>query len=120
MNADESIKKYDITVMDSLTEGTTTEHRICATHVEIVDGNLCFYDGAIGGRIFKQRKLVAAYAAGIWTSFEQYEDEDEAEWLPQEEMDVDPWQKAADEAIKNLRRMARHINPGKDGSIAGD
>ncbi len=107
MNA-ESVKKFDITVIDNIPEGTTTEHTISATHVEIVDGNLCFYNGRVNGRIFKQRKLVAAYAAGIWTSFEEYEDE--AELGPESPVfDEESWNKFVAEAGKR----------GKDGSIAG-
>ncbi len=119
MNA-ESVKKFDITVMDSLTEGTTTEHTISATHVEIVDGNLCFYNGMVNGRIFKQRKLVAAYATGIWTSFEEYEDEAESEWEP-EEGDTADWEQAIQEAAERTRQALRNINPnrGKDGSVGG-
>ena len=117
MNA-ESVKRFEVTYIEDIQGGETAEHVISASSVEIVDGNLCFYDGAIGGGFFKKRKLVAAYAAGVWVTFMEYEDEaqDEAEWLPQEDLE---WEESSREAAEKAPLAFRDINPGKDGSVGG-
>lgn len=119
MNAD-SVKRFEVTFIEDIQGGETAEHVVSANRVEIVDGNLCFYE-ITPGRFLSKRKLVAAYAAGVWVTFLEYEDEDkdEMEWQPQDGMDVAPWQKAVDEATEKLMQAVRKINPGKDGSVGG-
>ena len=108
--SDESIKRYDVTFVEDIQSGETAEHAISANHVEIREGNLCFYAGLTSGRFFQQRKLVAAYAAGVWVSFNEYEDEDELEWEPESQtFDEESWNQFVAEAVKR----------GKDGSIGG-
>ena len=118
MNA-ESVKRFEVTFIEDIQGGETAEHVVSANRVEIVDGNLCFYE-ITPGRFFNKRKLVAAYAAGVWVTFLEYEDEekDEMEWQPpMVEIDQAAWEQALKEARITAERL--YGSQGKDGSIGG-
>ena len=102
--------KYEVTFFEDIQTGEPAVHTLCADHVEIVEGTLCFYNRIDGGIFGAKHRIVDAYAPGIWLDFHEFDDvaEDDDDLL-------DPDTVAGIEA--EVSRVFDSF--GKDGSISG-